>query len=335
MLPGSFPPENSDSHLSPSTAPVPATYLARRFAQLGVVLLLVSVAVFSIMHALPGDPVQLMLSGAESGSVTPERQQQLREEMGLNDPLPMQYGRFLSGAATGDLGTSVRLRQPVLDLILDRLGSTLALSLGGILFAVLIGVTTGVLAALKQGSWIDGFSRVLAYAGVSLPLFWLGLLLILAFAFWLPWFPPAGSEGIRSLILPSLSLGLVSAGVIARLTRASLLEVLVQDYIRTAWAKGLPKRIVYLRHALRNALIPVLTILGLQFGAMLAGAVVTETVFSRPGLGRLVVSAILWKDYPLVQGIVLFMAAMYVVVNLLVDLLAAWLDPRIREEAAA
>ena len=312
-----------------------ATYLARRFAQLGVVLLLVSVAVFSIMHALPGDPVQLMLSGAESGSVTPERQEQLREEMGLNDPLPVQYGRFLRGAVTGDFGTSVRLRAPVLDLILDRLGSTLALSLGGILFAVIIGVTTGVLAALKQGSWIDGLSRVLAYAGVSLPLFWLGLLLILVFSFQLSWFPPAGSEGVRSLVLPSLSLGLVSAGVIARLTRASLREVLVEDYIRTAWAKGLPKRIVYLRHALRNALIPVLTMLGLQFGAMLAGAVVTETVFSRPGLGRLVVSAILWKDYPLVQGIVLFMAAMYVIVNLLVDLLAAWLDPRIRDEVPA
>lgn len=312
-----------------------ATYLARRLAQLAVVLLLVSVAVFAIMHALPGDPVQLMLSGAESGSVTPERQEQLREEMGLNDPLPVQYGRFLRGAVTGDLGTSVRLRAPVLDLIVDRLGSTLALSLGGILFAVLIGVTTGVLAALKQGSWIDGLSRVLAYAGVSLPLFWLGLLLILVFAFWLPWFPPAGSEGIRSLVLPSLSLGLVSAGVIARLTRASLREVLVEDYIRTARAKGLPNRIVYLRHALRNALVPVVTMLGLQFGAMLAGAVVTETVFSRPGLGRLVVSAILWKDYPLVQGIVLCMAAMYVLVNLLVDLLAAWLDPRIRDEAPA
>lgn len=312
-----------------------ATFLARRFAQFGVLLLLVSVAVFSIMHALPGDPVQLMLSGAESGSVTPERQEQLREEMGLNDPLPVQYGRFLGGAVTGDLGTSVRLRQPVLDLILDRLGSTLALSLGGILFALVIGVTTGVLAALKQGSWIDGFSRVLAYAGVSLPLFWLGLLLILVFAFWLPWFPPAGSEGIRSLVLPSLSLGLVSAGVIARLTRASLREVLVEDYIRTAWAKGLPRHVVYLRHALRNAFVPVLTMLGLQFGAMLAGAVVTETVFSRPGLGRLVVSAILWKDYPLVQGIVLFMATMYVLVNLAVDLLAAWLDPRIRDEAPA
>jgi len=310
-----------------------ATYLARRLAQLGVVLLLVSVAVFAIMHVLPGDPVQLMLSGAESGSVTPERQEQLREEMGLNDPLPVQYGRFLRGAVTGDLGTSVRLRQPVVDLILDRLGPTLALSLGGILFAVLIGVTTGVLAALKQGSWIDGVSRVLAYVGVSLPLFWLGLLLILLFSFQLFWFPPAGSEGIRSLVLPSLSLGLVSAGVIARLTRASLREVLVQDYIRTAWAKGLPRRIVYLRHALRNTLLPVVTMLGLQFGAMLAGAVVTETVFSRPGLGRLVVSAILWKDYPLVQGIVLCMAAMYVLVNLLVDLLAVWLDPRLRNDA--
>ncbi len=312
-----------------------ATYLARRLAQLGIVLLLVSVAVFAIMHALPGDPVQLMLSGAESGSVTPERQEQLREEMGLNDPLPVQYGRFLRGAVTGDLGVSVRLRQPVLDLILDRLGPTLALSLGGILFAVLIGVTTGVLAALRQGSWIDGLSRVLAYVGVSLPLFWLGLLLILVFSFQLSWFPPAGSEGIRSLVLPSLTLGLVSAGVIARLTRASLREVLVEDYIRTARAKGLPNRIVYLRHALRNALLPVVTMLGLQFGAMLAGAVVTETVFSRPGLGRLVVSAILWKDYPLVQGIVLCMAAMYVLVNLLVDLLAAWLDPRIRDEAPA
>jgi len=312
-----------------------ANYLAGRMAQLGIVLLLVSVAVFSIMHALPGDPVQLMLSGAESGSVTPERQEQLREEMGLNDPLYVQYGRFLRGAVTADLGTSVRLRAPVLDLILDRLGSTLALSLGGILFAVIIGVTTGVMAALKQGSWIDGFSRVLAYAGVSLPLFWLGLLLILVFAFWLPWFPPAGSEGLRSLVLPSLSLGLLSAGVIARLTRASLLEVLVEDYVRAAWAKGLPKRIVYLRHALRNAFLPVLTILGLQFGAMLAGAVVTETVFSRPGLGRLVVSAILWKDYPLVQGIVLFMATAYVLVNLLVDLLAAWLDPRIRDATPA
>jgi ABC-type dipeptide/oligopeptide/nickel transport system permease component len=306
-------------------------YIGHRLVQLAVVLLLVSGVIFSIMHALPGDPVQLMLAGAESGAVTPERQEELRTELGLDDPLPVQYGRFLRGAVTGDLGTSVRLRAPVLDLILDRLGSTLALSLGGILFAVLIGMTTGILAALKQGSWIDTFSMILAYVGVSLPLFWLGLLLILVFSFQLGWFPPAGQEGLRALVLPSLSLGLISAGVVARLTRASMVEVLVQDYIRTAWAKGLPRHVVVVRHALRNAFIPVLTILGLQFGAMLSGAVVTETVFSRPGLGRLVVSAILWKDYPLVQGIVLFMATTYVLVNLCVDIYVAWLDPRTRQ----
>ena len=307
-----------------------ARYIARRFAQLVPVLFLVSLMIFSIMHALPGDPVQLMLAGAESGAVTPERQEELRELMGLNDPLYVQYFRFIGGALTGDLGDSVRLREPVLDLILERLGSTIALALGGIAIAVFIGMSTGVLAALKQGSWVDTASMVLAYIGVSLPLFWLGLLLILVFSFWLGWFPPAGATGFRSLVLPSVTLGLVSAGVISRLTRSSLVEVLVEDYMRTARSKGLPARLVYLRHALRNALLPVLTIVGLQFGAMLSGTVVTETVFSRPGLGRLVVSAILWQDYPLVQGIVLFMATIYVVVNLLVDISYAWLDPRIR-----
>ena len=307
-----------------------ARYIARRFAQLVPVLFLVSLMIFSIMHALPGDPVQLMLAGAESGAVTPERQEELRELMGLNDPLHVQYFRFIGGAVTGDLGSSVRLREPVIDLILERLGSTLALALSGIAVAVFIGMSTGVLAALKQGSWVDTASMVLAYIGVSLPLFWLGLLLILVFSFWLGWFPPAGATGFCSLVLPSVTLGLGSAGVISRLTRSSLVEVLVEDYIRTARSKGLPKRLVYLRHALRNALLPVLTIVGLQFGAMLSGTVVTETVFSRPGLGRLVVSAILWQDYPLVQGIVLFMATIYVVVNLLVDISYAWLDPRIR-----
>jgi ABC-type dipeptide/oligopeptide/nickel transport system permease component len=224
----------------------------------------------------------------------------------------------------------VRLRSPVLEIVLERFGSTMMLGLGGIFFAVLIGMSTGILAAMKQGSWVDTASMMLAYVGVSLPLFWLGLLLILVFSFWLGWFPPAGQEGLRSLVLPSITLGLVSAGVISRLTRSSLVEVLVEDYVRTAHSKGLPDKIVYIRHALRNAFLPVLTILGLQFGAMLGGAVVTETVFSRPGLGRLVVSAILWKDYPLVQGIVLFMATTYVVVNLIVDVCYAWLDPRIR-----
>ena len=281
------------------------------------------------MHIIPGDPVQLMLAGAESGSVTPERQQELRVAMGLDDPLHIQYLRFIRGAVTGDLGTSVRLRTPVLELILDRFSSTLALSLGGIFFAVTIGMTTGILAAIKRGSLLDTISMALAYIGVSLPVFWLGLLLILVFSFWLDWFPPAGQQGIQSLVLPSVTLGLVSAGIISRLTRSSLVEVLSEDYIRTARSKGLPERLIYLRHALRNALLPVITILGLQFGAMLSGAVVTETVFSRPGLGRLVVSAILWKDYPLAQGIILFMATSYVIVNLLVDICYTLINPRI------
>jgi len=250
--------------------------------------------------------------------------------MGLNDPLPVQYFRFLRGAVVGDLGTSVRLRQPVTELILDRFGSTIVLSMGGMSFALLIGMSTGVVAALKQGTWFDTLSMMFAYVGVSLPLFWLGLLMILVFSFWLDIFPPAGQAGWRSLIMPSVTLGLVSSGVISRLTRACLIEALVEDYVRTARAKGLPKTLIYVRHALRNALLPVVTIVGLQFGGMLAGAVVTETVFSRPGLGRLVVSAVLWKDYPLVQGIVLFMSTGYVLVNLIVDITYAWLDPRIR-----
>ena len=304
-------------------------YIAGRLLQMVPVLFLISLIVFSIMHIIPGDPVQLMLAGAESGSVTPERQQELRVAMGLDDPLHIQYLRFIRGAVTGDLGTSVRLRTPVLELILDRFSSTLALSLGGIFFAVIIGMTTGILAAIKRGSLLDTISMALAYIGVSLPVFWLGLLLILVFSFWLDWFPPAGQQGIQSLVLPSVTLGLVSAGIISRLTRSSLLEVLSEDYIRTARSKGLPERLIYLRHALRNALLPVITILGLQFGAMLSGAVVTETVFSRPGLGRLVVSAILWKDYPLAQGIILFMATSYVIVNLLVDICYTLINPRI------
>ena len=307
-----------------------AQYIMKRVLQLIPVLFLISLMVFSIMHALPGDPVGLMLAGSESGSVSPERMEELSEQMGLNDPLPVQYFRFLRGAVVGDLGTSVRLRQPVTELILDRFGSTIVLSMGGMSFALLIGMSTGVVAALKQGTWFDTLSMKFAYVGVSLPLFWLGLLMILVFSFWLDIFPPAGQAGWRSLIMPSVTLGLVSSGVISRLTRACLIEALVEDYVRTARAKGLPKTLIYVRHALRNALLPVVTIVGLQFGGMLAGAVVTETVFSRPGLGRLVVSAVLWKDYPLVQGIVLFMSTGYVLVNLIVDITYAWLDPRIR-----
>ncbi len=305
-------------------------YLGRRLAQLVPVLLLISLIVFLILHALPGDPAMLMLAGAEGGAVSAERIAELQEAMGLNDPLPVQYGRFLLGSLRGDLGESIRLRTPVTEVILERFAFTIQLSLGGLACALLLGITTGILSALRPNGWTDVLFSLMAYFGMSMPLFWLGLLLIFLFAFQLKWFPPSGSEGLDRLVLPSLTLGFVSAGAISRLTRSSLVEVLHEDYIRTAQAKGLARHRIVQRHALKNALIPVVTIVGLQFGGMLAGAVVTETVFSRPGLGRLVVQAILWKDYPLAQGIILFMAVLFLAANLLVDISYAWLDPRIR-----
>ena len=305
-------------------------YLGRRLAQLIPVLLLISLIVFLILHALPGDPAMLMLAGAEGGAVSAERIAELQEAMGLNDPLPVQYGRFLLGSLRGDLGESIRLRTPVTEVILERFAFTIQLSLGGLACALLLGITTGILSALRPNGWTDVLFSLMAYFGMSMPLFWLGLMLIFLFAFQLKWFPPSGSEGLDRLVLPSLTLGFVSAGAISRLTRSSLMEVLHEDYIRTAQAKGLARHRIVQRHALKNALIPVVTIVGLQFGGMLAGAVVTETVFSRPGLGRLVVQAILWKDYPLAQGIILFMAVLFLSANLLVDISYAWLDPRIR-----
>jgi ABC-type dipeptide/oligopeptide/nickel transport system permease component len=218
----------------------------------------------------------------------------------------------------------------VTDLILDRFGSTIRLAVAGLALSLAIGLPLGMLAAIRQNSWIDTFAMGFAYVGASMPVYWVGLVLILVFSFRLGWFPPAGADSWQSLVLPALTLGLVSAGVISRLVRSSMVEVLTEDYIRAARAKGLSQRLVLWRHGLKNALIPVVTMLGLQFGAMLAGAVVTETVFSRPGIGRLVVAAILQKDYPLVQGCIVFLATVYLLVNLLVDLAYAWLDPRIR-----
>jgi ABC-type dipeptide/oligopeptide/nickel transport system permease component len=305
-------------------------YVLNRILQLLPVLWLISLIVFAVMHVLPGDPAELMLAGAEGGAITPERLTELKEQMGLNDPLAVQYLRFLTGALTGDLGESIRFRAPVTDLILDRFGSTIRLAVAGLALSLAIGLPLGMLAAIRQNSWIDTFAMGFAYVGASMPVYWVGLVLILVFSFRLGWFPPAGADSWQSLVLPALTLGLVSAGVISRLVRSSMVEVLTEDYIRAARAKGLSQRLVLWRHGLKNALIPVVTMLGLQFGAMLAGAVVTETVFSRPGIGRLVVAAILQKDYPLVQGCIVFLATVYLLVNLLVDLAYAWLDPRIR-----
>jgi peptide/nickel transport system permease protein len=304
-------------------------YIANRLAQLVPVLFLISVIVFGVLHALPGDPAELILQGAEGGA-PPERLRELRTAMGLDDPLIVQYARFVGGALVGDLGESIRFRTGVTGLILDRLWYTVELALAGLLVALLVGVPLGMLAAVRQNSWVDTAAMSLAYVGASMPIFWFGLILILLFSFTWQWFPPAGAEGLTSLVLPAITLGFVSAGLISRLVRSSMIEVLGEDYIRTSRAKGLAERLVLWRHGFKNALIPVVTMVGLTFGGMLAGAVVTETVFSRPGLGRLVVSAILTKDYPLVQGCVLFLAVLYLTVNLLVDILYAWLDPRIR-----
>ena len=305
-------------------------YILNRVLQLVPVLFLISVIVFGVMHALPGDPAELILQGAEGGSVTPERLAELRRQMGLDDPLIVQYLRFVGDALVGDLGQSIRFRTSVTSLILERFAYTIELAVAGLACALAFGVPLGMIAAVRANRWPDTVAMTIAYIGASMPIYWFGLVLILVFSFNLGWFPPAGVQGWSTLVLPAITLGFVSAGLISRLVRSSMIEVLQEDYIRTGRAKGLTESIVLWRHGLKNALIPVVTMVGLQFGGLLAGAVVTETVFSRPGIGRLIVSAILSKDYPLVEGCALFLAVVYLLVNLLVDILYAWLDPRIR-----
>ena len=305
-------------------------YTIKRIFEVIPVLLIVSIIVFSVMHLLPGDPTLLMLAGAEGGSIPQERLDELRIIMGLNKPLYEQYYNFISNAISGDLGTSISLRTPVTEILLQKFPYTIKLSLLGLMIAIFLGVVIGLVAALFKDTWLDHFSMTFSLIGVSMPIYWLGLLLILIFSINLNIFPSSGATGWKSIVLPALTLGFVSAGLISRLLRSSLLEVLNEDYIRTAKGKGLTDKIILIKHALKNAMIPVITILGLQFGNMLAGAVVTETVFSRPGLGRLVVNGILWKDYPLVQGTVLFIACIYVLVNLFVDISYYWFDPRIK-----
>jgi len=307
-----------------------AAYVGQRIAVLVPVVLLVFSAVFAIMHVLPGDPVQLMLAGAEAGVTTPERIGQLRRSMGLDQPLYAQYSRFIAHAAVGDLGQSIRFQAPVNELVSAAAVQTFELSFAGMIAALFIGVPLGITAGLYENTWLDSAAMLLALVGVSMPLFWLGLLLIFLVSIHLHWLPAISGGALKGIILPAFTLGFISAGIISRLMRASLIEALRNDYVRTAMAKGLAYRVVAGKHALRNALIPVITVAGLQFGGMLSGAVITETVFSRPGLGSLIVKAILWHDYPLIQGAVLLTSASYVTVNLLIDVLYAWVDPRIR-----
>jgi ABC-type dipeptide/oligopeptide/nickel transport system permease component len=291
------------------------------------VLFGVSLLVFSMLELVPGDPVQLMLGEFQT---TPEQIARLRSQLHLDEPLPVQFGRFLWNAMHGDLGTSIRTRRPVTTEIADNFPATLQLAVSGLLVAGLMGVSLGIVAAANQRSWLELGSMLIALIGVSMPSFWLGLLLIFLLSLQLRLLPATGGGDLQHLVMPAITLGLGAAAILARLTRSSMLEVLRQEYMTTARAKGLADWSVIVRHALKNALIPVVTIFGLQFGQLLAGTFVVETVFARPGLGRLIIDGILNKDFPMVQGVVLVVAVSYVVVNLVVDLLYAVLDPRIR-----
>jgi peptide/nickel transport system permease protein len=302
-------------------------YLGRRVIAVVPVLLGVTLAVFSMLFLVPGDPVKMML--AEFVTM-PDQIARMRAELHLDEPIALQYARFVGGALRGDLGTSIRSRRPVTTEIGENVASTMQLALASMLVAIALGVPLGLIAALSRNSWLDVGSMAVALLGVSMPSFWLGLLLIFVFSLHLAWFPATGGGDLQHLVLPAVTLGTIAAAIIARLTRSSVLEVLGQDYVRTARAKGLGWWSVVIRHALGNALIPVITIFGLQFGNLLAGAVIVETVFSRPGLGRLIVGGILSKDFPLVQGTVLVVATSYVLINVLVDVAYALVDPRIR-----
>lgn len=302
-------------------------YILKRLVTSIPVLFGVSIIVFVVMNVLPGDPAQILLGSQE---VTPQQLQRLREQLHLDDPLHVRYLTMMGGALRGDLGRSIRSDRPVIEIFMDQFPSTLELTIAALVASIAIGVVAGVIAAVRQYSVLDNLSMLVALLGVSMPSFWLGLLLIFVFALGLGWLPATGTGGPERLLLPALTLGAGGAGVIARLVRSSMLEVLRMEYVTTARAKGLGEHVVVLHHALRNALIPVVTVVGLEVGRLLSGAFVVEVVFSRPGIGRIAIQAINFKDYTIVQGIVLYAAALYVVVNLVVDIVYAYLDPRIR-----
>ena len=304
-----------------------ASYVGLRLLAAIPTIIGVSILVFASLYLLPGDPVQAL-----AGDVPLEKElvESLREQLGLNDPPWEQYARFAGNALQGDLGTSLSTGRPVLDEILTYLPATLQLTFAAMFFAIIVGIPLGIIAAIRAHTWVDTFAMIVALGGVSIPLFWLGLMLLLVFSVWLGLVPSTGTEGLHRLILPAFCLGYGAAAIIARLTRSAMLEALSLDYMTTARSKGLHPRVVVMRHALRNALIPVITIVGLQIGALLSGAVIVETVFSRQGVGRMLVEGILGKDLPLVQGAILFVATMYVIINLVTDVLYAWVDPRIR-----
>ena len=304
-------------------------YVLRRLAQAIPVLLGITLFTFLMIHLTPGDPVVIYAMGKP---LSEEREAQIREQFGLDRPLWEQYRDYMSDLLRGDLGSGLHDKRPVWDTIREAIWPTLQLTLAGLAVAIVLGVTLGILAAIFHNTWLDSATMVVALLGVSTPVFYLGLLLLFAFSFQFHLFPATGTGGWQNLILPALTVGFASAAYIARLVRSSMLEVLRQDYVTTARAKGVRERVVVTSHALKNALIPVVTYFGIQLAGLLTGAVVTEQVFSRPGLGRVAITAITGRDFPLIQGTVLVTAIVYVLVNLVIDLSYAVFDPRIRFE---
>ena len=308
-------------------------YIIRRLIMVIPIFLGVATIVFILMFIVPGDPARLLM-GQHGDEDTLKA---IRHEMGLDKPVYIQYARFIGKLLKGDLGMSYRQKRPVSRIIRERFPATAKLAVASMALAVIIGISAGILAAANRNTVSDWLVMVFSLTGISMPVFWLGMMLILVFASGLGWFPVGGygrSGDIRHLFLPALSLAAISTGYIARMMRSSMLEVIGKDYIRTARAKGLSEKAVILRHALRNAFIPVITIIGINFASLLGGAVATETVFAWPGLGRAAVDAIRVRDLPVVEGCVLFLAFIFVIANLIVDLSYAWLDPRIRFEGA-
>ncbi len=314
------------------------TYLIRRLLLFVPVLLGVTLLVFVVMRVMPGDVAMSILNPDGNSDVDPARYEKLREELGLNRPLYQQYGSWIVGIARGDWGHSLRTQAPVLAEIKARLPLTMEITLLTVLAAISIGIPLGVLMAIRQDGWADYVLRILSIGGVAIPNFWIGTLMLLGMVVWFHWRPPAGYAAVwdspwtnlKQVIWPCLALGYLQSAIISRMTRSAMLEVLRQDYVRTAWAKGLRERTVVLRHALRNALLPVVTLVGLQFTALMGGTVIMENLWNLPGVGRSLLDAIGFRDYPMIQALVLLFAFFALVGNLVVDFLYAWLDPRVR-----
>jgi len=301
-------------------------FLLRRLLLLIPVLWGVATLVFLLLHFIPGDPVDLMLGDSALGT----DRETLRDQLGLNDPLIVQYLRYFGDLLQGDWGTSLFSKKPVFEEIMERVPATMELMLGAMVVTILVAMPLGLIAAVNKGTWIDQGAMIFSLLGVSIPNFWLGPMLILLFSIHFDLLPVNERGGLEHLILPALTLGTSLASILARITRSSVVETLQAEYIRTARSKGISELRILFRHALRNALIPIVTVIGLQVGVLLSGAIITEAIFDWPGLGNLLISAINSRNYPLVQGCVLFIAGSYVIVNLVIDLLYAYLDPRIR-----